>query len=109
MEDSNLYNLPRQEKSCAEIHPFLNITDCVEKKRKTEPGKDHACIFLGTINQLGNKSGESKNFLLSGACRMVCLFSILSNLCSSSVQLGCSPSTTVTGLYQSSLQLGLDF
>lgn len=55
-----------------------------------------------------HKSGESMYFLLSGACRMVWLFLIPSNLCSSPVQLACSPSTTVTGLYQSSLQLSLD-
>lgn len=54
MEDNNLYNVPRQEKLCAEIQPFLNVTDSVEENGEIGPGRDHACTFLDTVNQLGN-------------------------------------------------------
>lgn len=54
MEDNNLYDIPRQEKLCAEIQPFLNIMDSVEENRKTGSRQDHACTFLDTVNQLGN-------------------------------------------------------
>lgn len=98
MQDNNLYNVPRQEKLCTEIQPFLNITDSVEESGRIGPGRDQACTFLDTVNQLVNTNVGKATISY-----------FLSNLCSSSsVHLGFSPSMTVTALYHSFLQLSLD-
>lgn len=82
MEDSNLCSVSREGKTYAEIQPFLNITDSVVETRKTGPGRDLPHIRSWTQSQSAgkHKSGESKSFLLSGSCRIVCLFLIFGKL-----------------------------
>lgn len=69
---------PDREKAYAEVQPFLNIMDSVVENIKIRPERDLPHVHSWTQNPSTgkHKSGESKSFLLSSSCRILCLFLI---------------------------------